>query len=368
MYEIATTLTDVLLPKAQLETVGQYLFFSEIFKFIDKEIMVFQANMLGSMMAWVSGTALVLVTMWVFFQGYRVIQGQARNAMELVADGTRAAFITTLAMTLTLGGANVYDFLSNKLPAEITEIVTGENESAGEQIDDSMLQMEAVMGAIDAFGVSTDGSPNLKTDKDRAMWMAGVGVAGPALVGGALQVLYKIALALFVGFAPLFIMSLLFKQTQSLFQKWLLYGIGTMFSFSLMAFMALVVKKVVLAVAGALIVQYTLAATTGMTAQSVSSMAMLQGGIGLLMTLALVGVPPVAAYFFQGTLGSYMAYSVFGGAPGAGQRPGEQGYRGGAPAPNAEQHSDKKSGGAPMPLHTPYTASTSQPEAIPQRR
>lgn len=46
------------------------------------------------------------------------------------------------------------------------------------------------------------------------------------------------------------------------------------------------------------------------------------------MTLALVGVPPVAAYFFQGTLGSYMAYSVFGGAPGAGQRPGEQGYRG----------------------------------------
>lgn len=372
MYEIATTLTDVLLPKAQLETVGQYLFFSEIFKFIDKEIMVFQANMLGSMMAWVSGTALVLVTMWVFFQGYRVIQGQARNAMELVADGTRAAFITTLAMTLTLGGANVYDFLSNKLPAEITEIVTGENESAGEQIDDSMLQMEAVMGAIDAFGVSTDGSPNLKTDKDRAMWMAGVGVAGPALVGGALQVLYKIALALFVGFAPLFIMSLLFKQTQSLFQKWLLYGIGTMFSFSLMAFMALVVKKVVLAVAAALVIQYTAAATTGLTAQSVSSMAMLQGGIGLLMTLALVGVPPVAAYFFQGTLGSYMAYSVFGGAPGSGQRPGEQGYRGGAPTnvdtTDGKQMRRDNPGQANTQVTTPYTpGGNAQQETIPRR-
>lgn len=329
MHQIAATLTDALLPSAQLEAIGQYLFFHEIFRFIDEEIMVFQANMLGSMMAWVSGTALVLVTMWVFWQGYRVIQGQARNAMELVADGTRAAFIATLAMTMTVAGANAYDFLSNQLPSEITEIVTGENESAGSQIDDSMAQMEVAMVAIDAFGIAGDGSLAVKEDKDRAMWMAGVGIAGPALVGGALQVLYKVALALFVGFAPLFILSLLFKQTQSLFQKWLLYGIGTMFSFSLMAFMSLVVKKVVLAVSAALIVQYEAAAATpGATAQSVSSMAMLQGGIGLLMTLALVGVPPVAAYFFQGTLGSYMAYSVFGGAPGAGQRPGEQGYRG----------------------------------------
>jgi hypothetical protein len=33
---------------------------------------------------WVSGVAVTLVALWALWQGYRVMQGQARNAMELV--------------------------------------------------------------------------------------------------------------------------------------------------------------------------------------------------------------------------------------------------------------------------------------------
>uniref|UniRef100_UPI003D3036BD type IV secretion system protein n=1 Tax=Klebsiella pneumoniae TaxID=573 RepID=UPI003D3036BD len=33
-----------------------------------------------------------------------------------------------------------------------------------------------------------------------------------------------------VGLGPLFILCLLFDQTKQLFQRWLFYGIGTMFS------------------------------------------------------------------------------------------------------------------------------------------
>ncbi|WP_175472809.1 hypothetical protein [Luteibacter sp. 329MFSha] len=40
---------------------------------------------------------------------------------------------------------------------------------------------------------------------------------------------------------------------------------------------------------------------------------MQQGGIGLLLTALIVSVPPMAAAFFQGTLGSFMSYSAFGG-------------------------------------------------------
>jgi type IV secretion system protein VirB6 len=130
-----------------------------------------------------------------------------------------------------------------------------------------------------------------------------------------------------------------------------------------MAFMAVLVMKVVLAVSGVFIAQYAVAAATGMPQQSVSSMAMLQGGIGLLLTIALVGIPPVAASFFGGTLGNYMAYSVFGGNPGAaaGQRPGEQGYRGAA-APvdtTSEDRRRDRSASEPTPtqMTTPYSAS-----------
>ena len=40
-------------------------------------------------------------------------------------------------------------------------------------------------------------------------------------------------------------------------------------------------------------------------------MAMQQGGIGLLLTLLLVSVPPIAANFFQGALGAASTYNVF---------------------------------------------------------
>jgi type IV secretion system protein VirB6 len=317
----------------QWEGVGQYLFFDRIFAFIDDEIRTFQGNMLYEMLLWVSGVALVLTTFWILWQGYRILQGQARNAMELAVDGARMAFVTTLALTLTIGNASAYTFLASTVPSEITHVMTGKDQSAASMIDESMTKMEVAMLAIDALNISAEGGEGLQRDRDRAMWMAGVGVAGPALVGGGLQVMYKVALALFVGFSPLFILSLLFKSTQSLFQKWLLYGIGTMFAQSLMAFMAGLVSKIVLAVSGVFAAQYAVSAATGLAPQSVSGMAMMQGGIGLLLTTALVTIPPTAAYFFQGTLGSYMAYSVFGGHQGAGQRPGEPGYRGQAPPP-----------------------------------
>ncbi|WP_425611816.1 type IV secretion system protein [Xanthomonas campestris] len=49
--------------------------------------------------------------------------------------------------------------------------------------------------------------------------MVGVGTGGPAVVAGSMMLLYRIAMALFVGFGPLFILCLLFEQTKSLFQR-----------------------------------------------------------------------------------------------------------------------------------------------------
>ncbi|MDR6935018.1 hypothetical protein [Luteibacter sp. 3190] len=51
----------------------------------------------------------------------------------------------------------------------------------------------------------------------------------------------------------------------------------------------------------------------GNNTEGLTSKAMQQGGIGLLLTALIVSVPPMAAAFFQGTLGSFMSYSAFGG-------------------------------------------------------
>ena len=37
----------------------------------------------------------------------------------------------------------------------------------------------------------------------------------------------------------------------------------------------------------------------------------MQSGIGLLMTVLIITVPPIAAAYFQGTLDNFMSYSVF---------------------------------------------------------
>ena len=61
----------------------------------------------------------------------------------------------------------------------------------------------------------------------------------------------------------------------------------------------------------------------------ISSIAMQQGGMGLILTTLILTAPPMAAMFFQGTLGSFMAYSQIGGS-GAGAQPGPQGQPPGA--------------------------------------
>jgi len=79
-----------------------------------------------------------------------------------------------------------------------------------------------------------------------------------------------------------------------------------------------------------------------------TSMALQQGGMGLILTTLILTAPPMAAMFFQGTLGSFMAYSQIGGSAGAaspgpqGQPPGSHGGGGGGggvftpSAPSAE--------------------------------
>lgn len=306
-------------------TAGDFLFFRTILNYLDAEINNFGFELMGRMMGWVGFIALTALTLWVTIQGYRIATGQSRDSlMVLVVNAARAALIVTVASSMALFGQGMHKFITNDISNEITQVVTGDNKSAADQIDENLGYMQLALGMIDVLDVEKD--QILDKAKDRAMWMVGLGTGGPAVTAGAMLLLYKVAIALFIGLGPFFILCLLFDQTKQFFSKWLFYGIGTMFSMAVLAAMTSIAMKMVAKVAVAFWAQklLTSAFNLGSFSEGMSSMAMQQGGMGLILTTLILTAPPMAAMFFQGTLGSFMAYAQIGGSAAAVQ-PGPQG-------------------------------------------
>jgi len=174
-----------------------------------------------------------------------------------------------------------------------------------------------------------------------------MGVAVIFTMAAAMRLLYDVTLALVIGLGPMFIMCLLFEQTKPLFQKWLMYGISTLFSMGMLAFISSLVLQLTLRVAAALWSADIINGITGIGAEGFTSQSMQQGGLGLLMTLLVVTVPPMAGNFFSATLGNFSPYNVFNrtGQPRPnGQPPGAYGRGGQGPTlANAGQQSTVQS-------------------------
>ena len=189
--------------------------------------------------------------------------------------------------------------------------------------------MQVAMGSIDVLDVASD--PVLDEAKTRALWFSGIGMGGPALVAGSLLLMYEVALALFIGFGPIFILMLLFDATKQMFWKWLWLGIGTIFSMSILAVMVSISMKMVAKVAAAFWMSSIAGTLLGTNVNDgMTSVAMQQGGLGLILTTLIISTPPMAAMFFQGTVGQFAAYNSMGAFAGAGaansaMRPGPGG-------------------------------------------
>lgn len=299
--------------------LGQFVFFTIINHWLSNEIYSFQSGLLSRMAHVISAIALVVLTIWILFHGYRAVTGQSQQPlMALVGDSLRAVLIVMVATSAAAAGSPLFWTLTDGASTSIVQLVTGSDKGPFENIDKNLGLMQVGMSVIDT--IDDGGNQKIASDLARDKWMAGIGVAGPAIVGGSLLLLYKMALALFIGLAPLFILCLLFKQTAQLFQKWLLYGIGTVFSIAVLSVMVSISMKMLAAVTADYTAQYVGSmllnklsnGTINLSADGLNSMALQQGGIGLILTTLLISVPPMAASFFQGTLGQFQSYSPFG--------------------------------------------------------
>ncbi|OAX87132.1 hypothetical protein A7D16_17310 [Xanthomonas nasturtii] len=338
-----------------LTNIANYEFFRLINDYLRDEIAIFQWNLLQRTTAWVGVVALTVLTLWILIQGYRLATGQSREAaMGLVVTALRAALIIGLATSMAQGSSQLYWTLTDGVSHAITKTVTGDSDSPYEAIDKNLMLMQVAMSGLDQ--IKTGGDEESKDEKDRARWFTGIGMAGPGVVAGSMLLLNKLAMALVVGFGPLFILCLLFQATKSLFSKWLLYGIGTVFSLSVLTFTVSLATKVVGAVGAAFVAKW---AMNGGSGEGISSMALQQGGLGLVLTTLIITAPPMAAAFFQGTLGQFSAYSALGQLDRAGQSPGAgRPYEPGAPATNAGDTSDRDRTAATTTINRDTTSSS----------
>lgn len=281
-------------------------------------------------------------------QGYRMISGQSHESlMGMVLEMSRNAVIVLAATTMALGNIPIKQLLLADLPNGINHLVTGSDDSPEKSIDKNLVYTAVVMAAMDgAQGLNAGISSDNVAGAARAPLIGALGVAGPPMTAGAMLLMYTFAINLFVGLGPIFILCLLHDGTKQLFHGWLKYGLATMFSLAVLSFMTSVIMEMMLRVAAAL---WSANALSGLLrlgdgGAGLTSQAMQQGGIGLLMTVLLVTAPPMAASFFGATIGQFSSVSQVAGGGGAQANasgvPGQVGYR---PGGSAESTRTQKS-------------------------
>lgn len=299
------------------------VFFSEINDFLDDEIAEFAGNLLKRVAKFVGGIAFTMVTWWIIYQGYRIATGQSREPMMgLVANSLKAVLIVGIAIGAAAGSGSSYKALTDGVNSVVRKVITGdEGEGSYADIDKTLAILQVALEVID--GVNSGNDPITDDSKDRALTFTGVGLGAPAIMAATTLLLNKIAMALVIGLGPFFILCLLFEQTKPLFQRWLYYGIGTLFSMAFLTVMVTLAMDMVIAVGMAF---WLPSNWLPIGQESLTSMAMQQGGMGVVLSMLILSAPPMAAMFFQGTMGQFYNSNALTGSSAGAAPPGHPGY------------------------------------------
>ncbi len=317
--------------------LADYAYFRLIYGWMRGQIDQLSQNMVQNTVQWISYFALMLVTLWVFLQGYRLVTGQSREpAMTMVSHMIRISLVVFFATTVSLVNNDVRTFITTDMSNAINYMVNGSSSSMTETIDTNLAYTQLANAAIDSVQVPY-GDANTANEKARSLLVATLGTAGPAMTAGAMLLLYQVAMALIVGLAPLFILCLIFDQTKDLFKRWVMFAISTLFSMAVLNAVVAIALKATINTAMALWSSQAILTITNLSSEGFNSQALQQGGVGLLMTVLIISSPPMAGMMFNGTLGNFMFQPAVSGGYSGRMNPQGQlmqgGYGGYSPPP-----------------------------------
>lgn len=348
--------------------VGEYVFFKLVSDYLDDKIALLGSGIMERAMHGVALVALSLMTIWIMMMGYQIVTGTFRGGMSsLVTDSTKKVVIISIAASMSLFGQNLSEFFTVDMDRTINYLVTGEqSRSTASAIDENLAYTQVAFTAIDAVQV-VGADPEVQKEKANALLFAGFGTSSPALVAGAMLIFFKLVLAFFVGLAPIFILLSMFQSTKSMFQRWLQYGIATLFAMAGLNAVTSIVLEMSTKIAFGFWGAKAINGIIGADPEGLSTQAMQQGWMGLILTAVLISVPSALAAFFGGLAGSFSAYPLVGGDAGRGvpgQRPGEPGYRGAAAPNSSPPQEDAPSGVNTHANRVAGHTSETQPDAV----
>ena len=176
-----------------------------IMKFGDRGLSALSTVLIPSLMS--------MVTVWLMFEGYRILNGQSREPLNMFLwRGAKMVVIITVASWIMNNPTGLRDWISEHIKNPIASVIVGgEYASPEAMVDSSLLLMHLIMGAFGSLQAAT--SNDNGSAFSNFIMASGVAQGAPAVVAGALLLLNEIALSLAILTAPAFILCLLYDPS-----------------------------------------------------------------------------------------------------------------------------------------------------------
>ena len=301
------------------------LLYTSIRDYIYARISFFTEVVLSRNLSFALMMVLALLTLWVMIQGYLLVTGRSQEGVKgFIFNLGKNYIVITIALGVSIGSNFSVRTLTDTLSNGVSQIMHGNNDFGSEclteqtafvtgcKIDLNLKTTQLVLSSLSAIDTADD--DHLEDKLSQAKWFAGIGTAGPAIVAGTMLIMYRIAIALFVGFAPIFILCLLFKRTAPLFQKWLYFGLATIFSSVMLGIMSEISMDLIGNVFGGSVAGNFVAKIIGESGPTgIMETVTQQLGLGLMLSTLLITVPPMAGMWFNGMMATYSGYNAMQG-------------------------------------------------------
>ena len=270
-----------------------------IMKFGDRGLSALSTVLIPSLMS--------MVTVWLMFEGYRILNGQSREPLNMFLwRGAKMVVIITVASWIMNNPTGLRDWISEHIKNPIASVIVGgEYASPEAMVDSSLLLMHLIMGAFGSLQAAT--SNNNDGALANFIMASGVAQGTPAVVAGALLLLNEIALSLAILTAPAFILCLLYDPTKQYFQGWLKFFLGSLLTMAVLSVMVTIGLKVMLVYATKVLGEYGVgAAVAGSASQDrpgIAQITIMQGGLGLMMSTLMITAPLLVGNLIGSSLG-----------------------------------------------------------------
>ena len=279
-----------------------------IMKFGDRGLSALSTVLIPSLMS--------MVTVWLMFEGYRILNGQSREPLNMFLwRGAKMVVIITVASWIMNNPTGLRDWISEHIKNPIASVIVGgEYASPEAMVDSSLLLMHLIMGAFGSLQAAT--SNDNGSAFSNFIMASGVAQGAPAVVAGAL-LLNEIALSLAILTAPAFILCLLYDPTKQYFQGWLKFFLGSLLTMAVLSVMVTIGLKVMLVYATKVLGEYGVGvAVAGSASQDrpgIAQITIMQGGLGLMMSTLMITAPLLVGNLIGSSLGGFSGYNMFSG-------------------------------------------------------